>query len=54
MISERFIADWAAAHPWKFNEYVEQDLVICRAIIAVFTDPFLSKRLVWKGGDGSP
>jgi predicted nucleotidyltransferase component of viral defense system len=50
MIDERFIADWASMHPWKFNEYVEQDLVICRAVIAIFSDSFLSERLVWKGG----
>ena len=50
MIDERHIAAWAAGHPWRLNEYVEQDLVICRAVVAIFSDPFLSARLVWKGG----
>ena len=50
MIDERHIAAWAAEHPWRLNEYVEQDLVICRAVVAIFSDPFLSARLVWKGG----
>lgn len=50
MIDERFIAEWAATHPWKFNEYVEQDLAICRALVSIFSDSFLAERLVWKGG----
>ena len=50
MIDERHIAAWAAGHPWRLNEYVEQDLVICRAVVAIFSDPFLAGRLVWKGG----
>lgn len=50
MIDERHIAAWAAEHPWRLNEYVEQDLVICRAMVAIFSDPFLAGRLVWKGG----
>ena len=50
MIDERHIAAWAATHPWKRDEYVEQDLVICRAVVAIFSDPFLAERLAWKGG----
>jgi len=50
MIDERHLAEWAADHPWARNEYVEQDLVICRAIVDIFSDPFLAERLAWKGG----
>lgn len=50
MIDERYLAEWAVDHPWTRNEYVEQDLVICRAIVDIFSDPFLAERLAWKGG----
>jgi predicted nucleotidyltransferase component of viral defense system len=36
--------------PWQTNEQVEQDLVICRALVHIFSDSWLSKSLAFRGG----
>lgn len=41
MISANFITEWAAEHPWRLNEQVEQDLLISRSLVAIYSDPFL-------------
>ena len=50
MISRKSILDWKVDYPWQLPEMVEQDLIICRAIVSIFSDPFLAKELAWKGG----
>lgn len=50
MIPQAYITEWANQVPWQTNEQVEQDLVICRALVEIFTDPFLSERLAFRGG----
>ena len=50
MISRKSIFTWKADYPWHLPEMVEQDLVICRAVVSIFSDPFLAKELAWKGG----
>jgi predicted nucleotidyltransferase component of viral defense system len=36
--------------PWSEDSQVEQDLIICRALTAIYQDEFLSKRLAFRGG----
>ena len=50
MIPQAYITEWAEYVPWKFNEQVEQDLVISRALVELFSDQFLSERLAFRGG----
>ncbi len=50
MISRAYITEWTQYAPWKSNEQVEQDLVICRALVEIFSDEFLSKELAFRGG----
>jgi len=50
MIPRAFITEWAEKAPWKSNEQIEQDLVICRALVAIYSDEFLSKELAFRGG----
>lgn len=50
MIPEYFVRSWAAQAPWPRNELVEQDMIICRALIAIFSDPFLAEHLAFRGG----
>jgi predicted nucleotidyltransferase component of viral defense system len=50
MIPQAFITEWSNAVPWLTNEKVEQDLVICRALVEIFKDPFLADRLAFRGG----
>ena len=50
MIPQAFITEWSNYAPWSANEQVEQDLVICRALVGIFSDPFLAERLAFRGG----
>ena len=50
MISANHITEWAAEHPWPTNEQVEQDLLLSRALVAIYSDPFLKERLAFRGG----
>lgn len=50
MIPQAFIVEWRTVAPWQTNEQVEQDLIICRAIVEIFNDEFLSERLAFRGG----
>lgn len=50
MISANHITEWAAEHPWPTNEQIEQDLLLSRALVAIFSDPFLQERLAFRGG----
>ena len=45
MIPQAFITEWSNQVPWQTNEQVEQDLVICRALVEIFSDPFLGEQL---------
>ncbi|MDR0370350.1 MAG: nucleotidyl transferase AbiEii/AbiGii toxin family protein, partial [Prevotellaceae bacterium] len=35
---------------WKLKSQVEQDLIICRAICALYNDEYLSEHLAFRGG----
>lgn len=42
MINRAAITQWRTQVPWNTNEQVEQDLIICRALVAIFSDSFLA------------
>jgi predicted nucleotidyltransferase component of viral defense system len=50
MIPESAIIEWRDTVPWAEDAQVEQDLIICRALTAIYQDEFLSKRLAFRGG----
>ena len=50
MIRERFVREWHEFAPWKDMLMVEQDLIICRALVSIFSDPFLKENLAFRGG----
>jgi predicted nucleotidyltransferase component of viral defense system len=50
MIPERYIKEWSEFLHWKSKEYIEQDLIICRALCALYNDEYLSKHLAFRGG----
>lgn len=50
MIPKPYIAKWKDHAPWTTNEQVEQDLIISRALVALFSDEFLSENLAFRGG----
>lgn len=50
MIAKPYIAKWQDHVPWKQFYQVEQDLVISRALIEIFSDCFLRENLAFRGG----
>lgn len=50
MIPQGYITEWSNYVPWKTNEQVEQDLVICRSLVEIFKDEFLANSLAFRGG----
>jgi len=50
MIPRPDIAKWQMHAPWKEFSQVEQDLVISRTLINIFSDEFLNKNLAFRGG----
>jgi predicted nucleotidyltransferase component of viral defense system len=50
MIPQAYITEWSNNVPWQTNEQVEQDLVICRALVEIFKDDFLADSLAFRGG----
>lgn len=50
MIPQAYITEWSQNVPWQTNEQVEQDLVICRALVEIFSDQWLADSLAFRGG----
>lgn len=44
------ITEWTNTVPWIDMKQVEQDLIISRALVAIYSDEFLSSRLAFRGG----
>ena len=50
MIPVDYITEWSNNVPWSDPRDVEQDLIICRALVAIFSDSWLSSKLAIRGG----
>ena len=50
MINRTAIQQWSEHAPWIDNAQIEQDLIICRALVAIFGDEFLASQLAFRGG----
>ena len=50
MIPQAFITEWQQFAPWSNEAQIEQDLVLSRAIIEIFSHPLLIKTLAFRGG----
>ena len=50
MIPRPHIAKWQKHIPWKEFAQVEQDLIICRTLVEIFSDEFLRENLAFRGG----
>jgi predicted nucleotidyltransferase component of viral defense system len=49
MIPKADIVAWRQFAPWVTDAQVEQDLIICRALVTIFQSPFLTERLAFRG-----
>ena len=50
MIQQAYITAWRAVAPWQDDAQVEQDLVLSRAVVAIFQQPDLAKQVALRGG----
>ena len=50
MIPKRYIYEWKKHAPWHSDAQIEQDLIIERILIELFSDEFLSENLAFRGG----
>ena len=50
MIPHDYITEWRAEAPWVQDFQIEQDLVISRAIVDLFSHPLLQNALAFRGG----
>ena len=50
MIPRDYITEWRSEAPWVQDFQIEQDLVISRALVEIFSHPLLQKALAFRGG----
>jgi len=50
LIPADFISEWQTFAPWRETYQVEQDLVISRALVEIFSHPVVSENLAFRGG----
>ncbi len=50
MIPRPYIAKWQEYSPWNEFSQVEQDLIISRTLVEIFSDDFLRENLAFRGG----
>lgn len=50
MIPQAYINAWRQHAPWQEETQVEQDLILERAIIEIFSDEFLRTKVAFRGG----
>jgi len=50
VIPRAYITEWRSHAPWSADAWVEQDLVISRALVEMFAVPQLQQRLAFRGG----
>ena len=50
MIPLRYIEEWKEQAPWQNYAQIEQDLIIARTLVEIFSDDFLQKSLAFRGG----
>ena len=50
MIPAAYITEWRSRAPWSQDAWVEQDLVMSRALVEIFGSDTLAERLAFRGG----
>lgn len=50
MIPTAYILQWREYAPWGLEDQVEQDLVLSRILVELFSDPMLHNELAFRGG----
>ncbi len=49
-LEKKALTEWSKLHAWSSQNQIEQDLLICRALVDLFSDPYLVKSLAFRYG----
>jgi predicted nucleotidyltransferase component of viral defense system len=50
VIPRDYITEWRGQAPWVQDFQVEQDLIVCKALVDIFSDELLANALAFRGG----
>ncbi len=50
MIPRAYINEWRSSAPWISDAQVEQDLIICRTLVELFSHHLINETLAFRGG----
>jgi predicted nucleotidyltransferase component of viral defense system len=50
MIPSAFITEWRKNAPWLESSQVEQDLILSKALVQIYSDPHLKQAFAFRGG----
>ncbi len=50
MIPRDYVTEWRQEAPWVQDSQVEQDLILSRALVEIFSHPVLGRELAMRGG----
>jgi len=50
LIPDAYINQWKSRSPWQQNEFVEQDLILTRLLVELYSDELISANLAFRGG----
>ena len=50
MIPRAHITAWRSRAPWSSDGQIEQDLVVCRALVEIYSDGLAAKEVAFRGG----
>ncbi len=50
MIPISHVIEWQEKCPWIGTEQIEQDLILSRILVDLYSDPFLREQVVFRGG----
>ena len=50
MIPRAHITAWRSRAPWSSDAQIEQDLVVCRALVEIYSDGLAAKEVTFRGG----
>jgi len=50
LIPQMYINAWRSQAPWPDDAQIEQDLILSRTLVELFSDQYLAEKLVFRGG----
>ncbi|MCI0471984.1 MAG: nucleotidyl transferase AbiEii/AbiGii toxin family protein, partial [Ignavibacteria bacterium] len=50
MLPKAYIDQWKISSPWRQDEFIEQDLILSRLLIELYSDKIISDNLAFRGG----